>query len=153
MRKTNKEQLLRLLEKNVNPLESYPPNSTTIYDGMALVKILAEKIFELVFSTNSRRIDVVFNCYWDISIKNAERTQNKYISGRSKISEYFAYLSIKSMESRLTFMDKLFNPTQTGLFALYITGGSRWALIFNHLTLNFPQYFFDLSLIRIRKKK
>ena len=98
MRKTNKEQLLRLLEKNVNPLESYPPNSTTIYDGMALVKILAEKIFELVFSTNSRRIDVVFNCYWDISIKNAERTQNKYISGRSKISEYFAYLSIKSME-------------------------------------------------------
>ena len=83
MRKTNKTQLLRLLEKNVDPLESYPPNSTTIYDGMALLqkfsppsgstfKILAEKIFEVVLSTNSRRIDVVFDCYWDISIKNAE---------------------------------------------------------------------------------
>ena len=27
------------------------------------------------------------------------------------------------------------------------------SLIFNHLTSNFPQYFFDISLIRIRKKK
>ena len=27
------------------------------------------------------------------------------------------------------------------------------SLIFNHLTLNLPQYFFDLSMIRIRRKK
>ena len=56
----------------------------------------------------------------------------------------------------------LFNPTQTGLFAHYITGGGGGggvglpivnSLIFNHLTLNFAHYFFDLSLIRIRKKK
>ena len=47
-----------------------------------------------------------------------------------------------------------FKPTQTGLFAHYITGGELInSLIFNHyLTLNFPQYFFDLSLIRFRKK-
>ena len=55
-------------------------------------------------------------------------------------------------------------PTQTGLFAHCITGGRGGgvapppppivnSLIFNHVTLNFPQYFFDLSLIRIRKKK
>ena len=59
----------------------------------------------------------------------------------------------------------VFNPTQTGLFAHYITGGEGGggggpvgdpivnSLIFNHVTLNFSQYFFDLSLIRIRKKK
>ena len=63
-------------------------------------------------------------------------------------------LTTKKYESE-TFLlfyifDLRFNPTQTGLFAHYIIVNS---LILNHLTLNFPQYFFDLSLIRIQKKK
>ena len=82
-RKTNKATLTQRLEKNVKVTEQYPENATTIYDGMALLQkfkpppgatfqVVSERLFEMVTSNNSKRIDVVFDVYMQVSIKNVE---------------------------------------------------------------------------------
>ena len=71
-RKTNKAKLLQLLEKGTTVTETYPQNSCSIYDGMSILQkfqppagatfaVLAERIFDLVSSCPSRRVDVVFD--------------------------------------------------------------------------------------------
>ena len=105
-----------------------PPTGSTF-------KILAEKIFEVVLSTNSRIIDVVFDCYWDISIKNAERTKRnisvegvKYpnILPTYPVKAWSRFLSVLENKTeivkfivsewkKLSVMDKLFNKI------LYVT--------------------------------
>ena len=85
-RETNKAKLMQLLEKGTKAVERYPENACSIYDGMALLQrfqpptgatflILADKIFDAVTSNPSRRVDVVFDVYFDVSIKNAERAK------------------------------------------------------------------------------
>ena len=85
-RKTNKATLAQQLEKNIKITERYPENTASIYDGMALLQkfkpppsatfqVVSEKVFEMVTSTNSKRIDVVFDIYKQISIKNVERSK------------------------------------------------------------------------------
>ena len=85
-RKTNKATLTQRLEKNVKVTEQYPENATTIYDGMALLQkfkpppgatfqVVSERLFEMVTSNNSKRIDVVFDVYMQVSIKNVERSK------------------------------------------------------------------------------
>ena len=72
-RKTNKAKLLQLLEKGTPVAETYPQNACSIYDGMSIVRkfqlpagatfaVLAERIFDLVTSCPSRRVDVVDLC-------------------------------------------------------------------------------------------
>ena len=86
IRKTNKSQLAKKLENNILIAERYPTNASNIYDGMALLqrlklpqgatfRVVAEKVFSTVTSSNSNRIDVVFDVYRDVSIKNAERSK------------------------------------------------------------------------------
>ena len=41
----------------------------------ATFSFVAEKVFDVVTSNNSKHFDVVFNVYQDISIKNAERAK------------------------------------------------------------------------------
>ena len=83
--KTNKAALAKELEKNVSPAEEIEEPSATIIDGMSLVQKLQgndQTFLQLAESalshalhegSKSHRIDVVFDVYRDMSIKNAER--------------------------------------------------------------------------------
>lgn len=85
LRKTNKAALANELEKNVSPAEEIPEPSATIIDGMSLVQKLkgndqtflqlAESALSHVLheGSKSHRIDVVFDVYKEMSIKDAER--------------------------------------------------------------------------------
>ena len=86
LRKTNEAQLVKKLEKNVPVLERHPTNVSNIYNGMAILQTLklpagatfrpvTEKVFSAVTNNTSRRIDIAFDTYPDISIKNAERSK------------------------------------------------------------------------------
>ena len=79
---TNKAKLMQLLEKGTAVAERYSKNACSICDGMALLQrfqppvgttsaLLADKIFDAITSNPSRRFDVVFDVYFDISIKIA----------------------------------------------------------------------------------
>ena len=85
--KPNKAKLAQQLEKEVPLVERFPENVASIYDGMAMLQrfklppgatfsVVAEKVFDIVTSNNSKHTDVVFDVYQDISIKNAERTKD-----------------------------------------------------------------------------
>ena len=82
-RKTNKVKLLQLLGKGTPVGETYPKNACSIDDGMSILQtfqppagatfaVLAERIFNLVARCPSRRVDVVFGIYLNVSTKNAE---------------------------------------------------------------------------------
>lgn len=83
--KTNKSKLLHLLEEGVEPLHGNP-SGAWIIDGMAVLQALQGRpstfgdlailIMQVIMSrqhVSGGRVDVVFDCYWDISIKAAER--------------------------------------------------------------------------------
>ena len=87
-RKTNKAQLGRELEKVIEPTTQITSPSVYLIDGMALVqklKVSDHMTFGQIVDAalprvlqeggNSKRIDVVFDVYNEISIKPAEREQ------------------------------------------------------------------------------
>ena len=89
LRKTNKSVLMQILEKNV----TVEPRLTTemptvhVFDAMAIVQMMrfaaastfgemATKYFEFItsfFRQGCQRVDVVFDQYWQLSIKAGER--------------------------------------------------------------------------------
>ena len=87
MRKTCKSTLLQILEKGVDPEKQIDDETTTVLDGIALVRKIktSGKTFgemsDILLQTvlnhggNSRKIDLVFCVYGNHSIKNAERTR------------------------------------------------------------------------------
>lgn len=87
LKKTSKANLARHLERTVSSAECISQPSTCIIDGMSLVQKahgenktfgeLSEALFmsALHAGSGSRRIDVVFDVYNDLSIKNAERVK------------------------------------------------------------------------------
>ena len=88
--KTIKAKLSQQLEQRIPVTEKYPENATSIFDGMAVLQkskipsgatfhVVAERVFELVMSTGSRRVDVVFDVYCEVSIKNVERYKSVYL--------------------------------------------------------------------------
>ena len=96
-RKTNKVKLAEQLETGVAPEVLFPENSTSIFDGMAILQklipppratfsVVAEKLFN-IFTINVCNIcvNVVFDVYLDTSIKNAERLKR---GSRSEGVEY-----------------------------------------------------------------
>jgi hypothetical protein len=122
LRKTNKSALGRELEKSVPPAENIPTPNACIIDGMALVnKIQGDKksfqeisdaMLSLVLAAgyDSRRIDVVFDVYRDISIKNAERASRaslgealtyKHISAGTKVVQWRSFLRNSSNKMEL----------------------------------------------------
>ena len=86
LKKTNKAALARKLEENVAAAEHIPQESAHIIDGMSLVnKMNGENLtfeefsFQLLYRVlqtagNSKRVDVVFDVYTELSIKASERT-------------------------------------------------------------------------------
>ena len=73
-RKSNKAKLSQQLERGITATEKYPENATSIFDGMAVLQkltipsgatfyMVAERVFEMVTSTCSMRIDVLFDMY------------------------------------------------------------------------------------------
>ena len=87
MRKTNKVAILHHLEKDTTSLSHPPHNHATIIDGMASIQRakvngltfqqFADNLLQFIISGSrlTRRIDVVFDVYWDSSIKKAERVR------------------------------------------------------------------------------
>ena len=79
-----------------NLVERFPENAASIYGRMAMLQrfkpssratlsVAVEKVFDIVTSNNSKRIDVVFDVYQDISVKNAERAKK---SSESEVVRY-----------------------------------------------------------------
>ena len=87
LRKTNKATLAACLQKNVAPANTIPENVASIIDGMSLVQKvkgneatfgdIAKSVLSIALAEalNSTRIDIVFDTYRQLSIKNSERTQ------------------------------------------------------------------------------
>ena len=85
LKKTAKSSLAQELQKDVPAIESLLPRSACIIDGMAMVQRLKgdQKTFKeiaqmlLVMALreggSNTRIDVVFDNYREISVKNSER--------------------------------------------------------------------------------
>ena len=85
LRKTNKASLASLLQKNVQASEEVPPNAAAVIDGMSLVqrvkgdqmtfRDVAISVLSMAMKEGVRcnRIDVVFDTYKELSIKNSER--------------------------------------------------------------------------------
>ena len=113
LRKTDKAQLFKKLDKNVPVSERYPTNVSNIYDGMAILqklklpagatfRLVAVKVFSAVTSNTSRRIDIVFDTYSDISIKNTERSKRSVCSESVKYKNILPGHPIKSWSKLLT---------------------------------------------------
>ena len=113
MRKTSKAQLFHILENNVSPTDYYPKCCTSIYDGMAILQrfsppygstfqLLAEKIFEIVLNIECQRNDVIFDCYGEMSIKNAERLKRTAGSEGLTYQNIFPTYPIKSWNKILS---------------------------------------------------
>jgi hypothetical protein len=93
IKKNNKASLARKLETNAHPAENIPGPSACIIDGMGIMqKVKGDNLtFEelsdqllasvLRLSGGSSRIDVVFDVYLELSIKEAERTLRRSDQG------------------------------------------------------------------------
>ena len=93
LKKTNKASLARFLEKKAAAAHAIPTPSACIIDGMSLLQKIhgdnmtfnniAMTLFNsaLHIGSESDRIDVVFDVYTDMSIKNAERIKRGSESG------------------------------------------------------------------------
>ena len=93
LRKTNKAALATFLQKNEQPAEKIPSNSAAIIDGMNLVQKVnadhlsfgdvADAILNMVLGegAHSKRIDVVFDTYQEMWIKNSQRSLRGEESG------------------------------------------------------------------------
>ena len=111
---------MQLPEKGTAAVQRYPENACSIYDGMALLQrfqspsgatfvVLADKIFDAVTSNPSRRVDVVFDVYFDVSIRNAERAKRSSCSEGAKCKNILQAYPIKSWKK---FMSTQTNKTE-----------------------------------------
>ena len=126
-RKTNKAQLGRELEKLVQTTAEILSPSVYVIDGMALVQKLkvsdqmtfgqiADAALSRVLQEggNSRRIDVVFDVYNEISIKSAERQKReegesvtyKNLTAGQKVKQFRNFLrNRQNKNSLITFFN------------------------------------------------
>ena len=121
-RKTDKAKLAEHVERGVPLQDRFPVNCTSIYDGMAVLQKLrhppgatfrtvAEQVFNLVTSTESKRVDVVSDAYRDVSIKNVKRSKKeckaadgvkyKNILAGYVIKSWSKFLSVSSNKTEL----------------------------------------------------
>ena len=103
------------IEKNAEPNEGVQSITCTVIDGMALVRKIktagltyeefALKLLNTVLSSSSSstRVDVVFDVYRQISIKNAERgsLEFKKIAGSQQIKQLRSFLSSVNNKTEL----------------------------------------------------
>ena len=113
LRKTNKVSLLHKLEKGVKPLSEPPNNHVAIIDGMAIVQKfnkpngltfeqLACDMLESIMSMSktASRVDIVFDVYREVSIKNAERVRR--FSSKLMFSKTIPSQAIRQRQSFLS---------------------------------------------------
>ena len=102
-------------------------NCTSIYDGMAVLKKLRfppgatfrtviEQVFNLVTSTEGKRVDVVFDVYRDVSIKNVERF--KKVCKAADGVKYKNILAVYVIKSWSKFLSVSSNKTELVKFLL-----------------------------------
>ena len=118
--KTSKSKIIHEMEKGSTNVDHIDGPFVPIFDGMALVRMVkctgltynefADDLlkFMVAKSLGSKQIDVVFNVYYENSIKNAERgncstgkLQINAIIGSSKIKQWGAFLSNNKNKSEL----------------------------------------------------
>ena len=87
LRKTSKVAPLHKIEKGICPLEQLPQSHAAIIDGIAVVQMfkaagltfgqLADGMLHSIINAckDAARIDIVFDVYKQVSIKNAERVR------------------------------------------------------------------------------
>ena len=111
-RKTSKAKLSQQPERRTTVTEKYPENATSIFDGMAVLQklkippgatfyVVAEIVFGLVTSTGSNRVDVVFDVYREVSIKNVERLKRVSSSDGVKCKNILPAYTVKSWNKLL----------------------------------------------------
>lgn len=127
LRKTNKSSLAISLQKDVPTAEYMPLHSATIIDGMHLVHKLkghqttfgevAMDLFSMILheGSESQRIDVVFDRYQEISIKNSERQMRGSDTG-IKVSNITAAQIIRQWRHFLKLMSN-----KTNLISFLVT--------------------------------
>ena len=112
-RKTSKAKLSQQLERRIPITEKYAEIATSIFDGMAVLQKLkipsgamfqevAERVFELVMSTGSRRVDVVFDVYREVSINNVERLKRVSTSDGVHYKNILPAYTVKSWSKLLS---------------------------------------------------
>ncbi len=112
-RKTSKAKLSQELERHIGVTEKYPDNSVSIFDGMAVLQkmkipsgatfsVVAERVFTVVASTGSKRVDVVFDVYRNVSIKNAERLKRLSASDALHYKNILPAYAVKSWNKLLS---------------------------------------------------
>ena len=119
LRSTTKSELKHSLEKNAIPCESFKKPACCIIDGMALIqktegdRITFAEIADKAFGTvlregyDCQRIDVVFDVYREVSIKQTERdkrgedtgTKFKNIAPGHRVQLWRAFLSSSDNKS------------------------------------------------------
>ena len=110
-RKSNKAKLSQQLERGITATEKYPENATSIFDGMAVLQklkipsgvtfyMVAERVFEVVTSTCSMRID--FDMYREVSIKNVERMKRVSTSDGVQYKNIRPAYTVKSWNKLLS---------------------------------------------------
>ena len=101
LRKTTKSALASLIEAKVNVcarLQPFPRDTIHLIDGMALVQVLksagsntfdelASKYFKVITTllANCKAVHIVFDQYWDVSIKEGERAPRGSLSALLEI--------------------------------------------------------------------
>ena len=68
----------------------------------ATFHVVAEKVFESVTSTSSNPVDVVFDVYRDVSIKNVERSKRVSVSDGIKYKNILPAYTVKSWSKLLS---------------------------------------------------
>ena len=119
LKKTNKAAILHELEKGSPPLDRICERYAKIVDGMAVVQKskpaptfgdLACQILTSVMKCPGQceRIDIVFDVYWDISVKNCERErrsaaqiQYSSIKAGQPIKQWSKFLSSSANKTEL----------------------------------------------------
>ena len=101
LRKTTKSALAALIEAKVNVcarLQPFPRDTIHLIDGMALVQVLksagsstfgelASKYFKVSTASlsNYKEVHIVFDQYWDVSIKAGERARRGSLSASLEV--------------------------------------------------------------------
>lgn len=102
LRKTTKSALAAVIEAKVNvcpQLQPFPRDTINLIDGMALVQVmksagsstfgkLASKYFKAITTTlaNCKEVHIVFDQYWDASIKAGERTRRGSLDASMEVT-------------------------------------------------------------------
>ena len=118
--KTSKAKLSHQQERCITvqahrPHRKYPENTSSIFNGMVVLQklkipsratcmflVVAERVFEVVTSTSSSRVDVVLDVYREVLIKNVERLKRVSTSDSVHYMNILSAYKVKSWNKLLS---------------------------------------------------